>query len=58
VIVIYAAEDRPGDARPVLEAFVRANLGAIVTQLRATRDGAQVSVAASKLLERSRSVPE
>jgi exosortase A len=58
VIVIYTVEDRPSDARAVLAAFARANLGVIVAQLHATRIGARASVAANSVLVRSRSAPE
>ncbi len=48
VIVLYTGEEQPGGARAVLESFARANLGAIVEQLRKTRDGAQASIAANQ----------
>jgi hypothetical protein len=57
-IVLYAVEDRPGDARQTLESFARANLPAIVAQLRATREGAHARMAANTFPMRSRSVPE
>ena len=38
VIVVYAKEQRPGDAEPVLEVFLREHLATIETQLRKTRD--------------------
>jgi exosortase A len=44
-IVLYAIEDQPGGARAALEAFARANLGAIVAQLRSARDAARATVA-------------
>lgn len=47
VIVLYTGEEQPGGARAVLESFARANLGAIVEQLRRARDGAQAGIAAT-----------
>jgi exosortase A len=39
VIVLYAIDDPAGEGDAVLTAFTRANLGTIMAQLRATRDG-------------------
>jgi len=39
VIVLYAMEQRPGDADALLEGFLRDHLGAVETQLRKTRYG-------------------
>jgi exosortase A len=47
VIVLYASEEQRGDARAVLESFARANLHAIVEQLRKTREGAHAGIAAN-----------
>lgn len=40
VVVLYARDEPAGNGDTALKAFVRANLGAIVARLRATRDGA------------------
>ena len=39
VVVVYAFEQRPGDADKVLEDFLREHLAVIDTQLQKTRDG-------------------
>lgn len=57
-IVLYAVEDRSGDARPTLEAFARTNLPAIIAQLRTNRDGAHVKMVTNTVPLPSRTVPE
>jgi len=57
-IVLYAVEDRPGEGRQALEAFARANLPAIVAQLRANREGAHVRMVTNTVPLSSRTVPE
>ena len=48
VIVVYTRDDDPESARAVLATFLRANLGAVLAQLRATRDGTQAARARSE----------
>lgn len=49
VIVVYTEEGQAGGARALLESFTRANVGAIVGQLRQARDAVDASLAASHL---------
>ncbi len=41
MIILYALDEPSGSASPVLESFARANLGAVVAQLRKNRDAVQ-----------------
>ena len=47
VIVLYARQQQTDGAAALLESFARANLGAIVAQLREARDGLRAQVAAN-----------
>ena len=49
VIVLYTRQEQPGGAPALLESFAQANLGAIVAQLRTTRDGLRASDRARSL---------
>jgi exosortase A len=46
VVVVYTSENQV-DANAVLQSFLRANLGVIIAQLRATRDGSGVGTVAA-----------
>jgi exosortase A len=45
VIVLYALEERRGEATALLDSFSRSNLDAIVSHLRKSRDGARAAIA-------------
>ena len=49
VIVFYTRQDQSGGAPALLESFAQSNLGAIVAQLGATRDGVRASARARSL---------